>query len=223
MPASSPRGWRRARDHACRSPAPSSRATGLPHARSRRRGRSWPWGATGSAARHRRWSGPPARPRGGGRRRETLPEDRLPRVPAGSSTASEQEAAVWRERLRQQEVVRVSRGRARRVARAAAAGRLRFRGARARRRRGRPRRGLGDLRRPRGAGTAASGGRSWMPPVRALAIRGFAEAVLWVFEANAPARGFYERMGWSTRRRVEAATRSAASARSSSAIGAGWA
>jgi ribosomal protein S18 acetylase RimI-like enzyme len=32
--------------------------------------------------------------------------------------------------------------------------------------------------------------------VRGLAIRGFREAVLWVFEANAPARGFYERMGW---------------------------
>ena len=32
--------------------------------------------------------------------------------------------------------------------------------------------------------------------VRGLATRGFREAVLWVFEANAPARGFYERMGW---------------------------
>jgi ribosomal protein S18 acetylase RimI-like enzyme len=33
--------------------------------------------------------------------------------------------------------------------------------------------------------------------VRALAIRGFAEAILWVFEANTAARGFYERLGWS--------------------------
>lgn len=32
--------------------------------------------------------------------------------------------------------------------------------------------------------------------VRGLATRGFAEAILWVFEANVPARGFYERMGW---------------------------
>jgi hypothetical protein len=32
--------------------------------------------------------------------------------------------------------------------------------------------------------------------VRGLATRGFREAVLWVFEANTPARGFYGRMGW---------------------------
>ena len=32
--------------------------------------------------------------------------------------------------------------------------------------------------------------------VRGLAVRGFAEAVLWVFEANATARGFYEHLGW---------------------------
>lgn len=32
--------------------------------------------------------------------------------------------------------------------------------------------------------------------VLGLAARGFAEAILWVFEANAPARGFYEQMGW---------------------------
>ena len=32
--------------------------------------------------------------------------------------------------------------------------------------------------------------------VRGLAARRFAEAILWVFEANAPARGFYEKMGW---------------------------
>jgi GNAT superfamily N-acetyltransferase len=32
--------------------------------------------------------------------------------------------------------------------------------------------------------------------VRALATRGFAEAILWVFEANAPARRFYEHLGW---------------------------
>lgn len=32
--------------------------------------------------------------------------------------------------------------------------------------------------------------------MRGLAARGFAEAILWVFEANTPARGFYERMGW---------------------------
>jgi ribosomal protein S18 acetylase RimI-like enzyme len=32
--------------------------------------------------------------------------------------------------------------------------------------------------------------------LRGLASRGFREAILWVFEANAPARGFYERMGW---------------------------
>ncbi len=31
---------------------------------------------------------------------------------------------------------------------------------------------------------------------RGLADRGFREAVLWVFEANAPARAFYERLGW---------------------------
>ena len=32
--------------------------------------------------------------------------------------------------------------------------------------------------------------------VRGLAARGCDEAMLWVFEANAAARGFYERMGW---------------------------
>ena len=32
--------------------------------------------------------------------------------------------------------------------------------------------------------------------VRGLMARGFREAVLWVFEANAPARGFYEHLGW---------------------------
>jgi ribosomal protein S18 acetylase RimI-like enzyme len=32
--------------------------------------------------------------------------------------------------------------------------------------------------------------------VRGLTARRFAEAILWVFEANAPARGFYEKMGW---------------------------
>ena len=31
---------------------------------------------------------------------------------------------------------------------------------------------------------------------RGLADHGFREAVLWVFEANAPARAFYERLGW---------------------------
>jgi ribosomal protein S18 acetylase RimI-like enzyme len=31
---------------------------------------------------------------------------------------------------------------------------------------------------------------------RGLAVHGFREAVLWVFEANAPARAFYERLGW---------------------------
>lgn len=31
---------------------------------------------------------------------------------------------------------------------------------------------------------------------RALAVRGFLEAVLWVFEANDAARGFYEHLGW---------------------------
>jgi ribosomal protein S18 acetylase RimI-like enzyme len=32
--------------------------------------------------------------------------------------------------------------------------------------------------------------------VRDLTARGFGEVVLWVFEANAPARAFYERLGW---------------------------
>jgi ribosomal protein S18 acetylase RimI-like enzyme len=32
--------------------------------------------------------------------------------------------------------------------------------------------------------------------VRGLTTRGFTEGILWVFEANSPARGFYERMGW---------------------------
>ena len=32
--------------------------------------------------------------------------------------------------------------------------------------------------------------------VRDLSTRGFGEVVLWVFEANAPARAFYERLGW---------------------------
>jgi ribosomal protein S18 acetylase RimI-like enzyme len=32
--------------------------------------------------------------------------------------------------------------------------------------------------------------------VRGLATRGFGDAVLWVFEANASARVFYERLGW---------------------------
>ena len=31
---------------------------------------------------------------------------------------------------------------------------------------------------------------------RGLAVHGFGEAVLWVFEANTPARAFYERLGW---------------------------
>jgi ribosomal protein S18 acetylase RimI-like enzyme len=32
--------------------------------------------------------------------------------------------------------------------------------------------------------------------VRSLAARGYDEAMLWVFEANAAARAFYERLGW---------------------------
>ncbi len=32
--------------------------------------------------------------------------------------------------------------------------------------------------------------------IRDLKTRGFGEVVLWVFEANAPARAFYERIGW---------------------------
>jgi ribosomal protein S18 acetylase RimI-like enzyme len=32
--------------------------------------------------------------------------------------------------------------------------------------------------------------------IRDLTMRGFGEAVLWVFEANAPARAFYARLGW---------------------------
>ncbi len=32
--------------------------------------------------------------------------------------------------------------------------------------------------------------------VRGLAVRGFGEAVLWVFEANVAARAFYEHLGW---------------------------
>jgi ribosomal protein S18 acetylase RimI-like enzyme len=32
--------------------------------------------------------------------------------------------------------------------------------------------------------------------LRGLQARGYAEAILWVFEANAAARGLYERMGW---------------------------
>jgi ribosomal protein S18 acetylase RimI-like enzyme len=32
--------------------------------------------------------------------------------------------------------------------------------------------------------------------IRDLEARGLGEAVLWVFEANAPARAFYERLGW---------------------------
>ena len=32
--------------------------------------------------------------------------------------------------------------------------------------------------------------------IRDLTVRGFDEIVLWVFEANAPARAFYERLGW---------------------------
>lgn len=32
--------------------------------------------------------------------------------------------------------------------------------------------------------------------LRGLQTRGYPEAILWVFEANTPARGFYERMGW---------------------------
>ncbi len=32
--------------------------------------------------------------------------------------------------------------------------------------------------------------------IRGLVVRGYGEAVLWVFEANTAARGFYERMGW---------------------------
>jgi ribosomal protein S18 acetylase RimI-like enzyme len=32
--------------------------------------------------------------------------------------------------------------------------------------------------------------------IRDRTMRGFGEAVLWVFEANAPARAFYARLGW---------------------------
>jgi ribosomal protein S18 acetylase RimI-like enzyme len=47
------------------------------------------------------------------------------------------------------------------------------------------------------AAQASGVGRALMDAaVRGLATRGFDEAVLWVFEANTPARGFYEHLGW---------------------------
>jgi ribosomal protein S18 acetylase RimI-like enzyme len=108
----------------------------------------------------------------------------------------EQEAAVWRGRLRQQEVVRVAvaeldespepRRLVGYVTEAPA--------------RGADEAGLGEVWAiyvdPAAQGRGA--GRALMDAaVRALANRGFAEAILWVFEANTAARGFYERMGWS--------------------------
>ena len=48
-------------------------------------------------------------------------------------------------------------------------------------------------RTPRGWGSA---GRCWTPRPSRLRAAGFREATLWVFAANAGARGFYERLGW---------------------------
>jgi ribosomal protein S18 acetylase RimI-like enzyme len=107
----------------------------------------------------------------------------------------EHEAAIWRERLRDQDVVRVSVAELgeppapRRPAGYVTEGPAR----------GDDEAGLGEIWaiyvdpavHGRGVGRAlmdAAGG--------GLATRGFAEAILWVFEANAPARGFYERLGW---------------------------
>lgn len=107
----------------------------------------------------------------------------------------EREAAVWRERLRDQDVVRVSVAELdeppapRRLVGYVTGGPAR----------GDDEAGLGEIwaidvdpvAQGRGVGRALMGSA-----MDELATRGFAEAILWVFEANTPARGFYERLGW---------------------------
>jgi len=105
------------------------------------------------------------------------------------------ETATWRERLRGQDVVRVAVAELdeppapRRPAGYVTEGPAR----------GDDEAGLGEIWAiyvdPGAQGRDV--GRALMDAaVRALVTRGFAEAILWVFEANAPARGFYEHLGW---------------------------
>jgi ribosomal protein S18 acetylase RimI-like enzyme len=115
--------------------------------------------------------------------------------PVLDSLDLEAETATWRERLRGQDVVRVSVAELdeppgpRRPAGYVTEGPAR----------GDDEAGLGEVWAiyvdPGAQGQGV--GRALMDAaVRALATRGFAEAILWVFEANTPARDFYERLGW---------------------------
>lgn len=105
------------------------------------------------------------------------------------------EAAVWRERLRQQEDVRVTVATLSDLpAPRAVVGYVTEGPARED-----DEAGLGEIWaiyvdpavQGRGVGRALMDAA-----MRGLAGRGFGEAILWVFEANAAARGFYERLGW---------------------------
>jgi len=105
------------------------------------------------------------------------------------------ETATWRERLRDQDVVRMSVAELdeppapRRLAGYVTEGPAR----------GDDEAGLGEIWAidvDPGAWGRGVGRALLDAAVRALATRGFAEAILWVFEANVPARGFYERLGW---------------------------
>jgi ribosomal protein S18 acetylase RimI-like enzyme len=107
----------------------------------------------------------------------------------------EHEAATWRERLQDQDVVRVSVAdlveppASPRLVGYVSEGPAR----------GDDKAGVGEVwaiyvdpaAQGRGAGRALLDAA-----VRGLAARGYDEAILWVFEANAPARAFYERLGW---------------------------
>jgi ribosomal protein S18 acetylase RimI-like enzyme len=105
------------------------------------------------------------------------------------------ETALWRERLRDQDVVRVSVAEldeppaSRRVVGYATEGPAR----------GDDEAGLGEVWAiyvdPDAQGREV--GRALLDAaLRGLAARGCGQAILWVFEANAAARGFYEHLGW---------------------------
>jgi len=107
----------------------------------------------------------------------------------------EHEAAIWRERLRDQAVVKVSV--AHLVEPPASPHLVGY--ASEGPARGDDEVGLGEVWAiyvdPAAQGQGV--GRALLDAaVRGLASRGYDEAILWVFEANAPARAFYERMGW---------------------------
>jgi ribosomal protein S18 acetylase RimI-like enzyme len=107
----------------------------------------------------------------------------------------EHEAATWRERLRDQAVVKV--GVADLVEPPASPRLVGYVSEGPAR--GDDMAGLGEVRAiyvdPAAQGRGV--GRALLDAaVRGLAARGYDEAMLWVFEANAAARGFYERLGW---------------------------